>query len=245
MKKIVEYLPLLSICFIYFGYCNLSGYYQEFMLDIYQYITTTEIIMSLFPIIVLISSMGCVILFQEFIYQPVTENNQDNFFKKSVITIKSNWIIELFRSDVKMILILFILYILGKMIMIFFFNFKEYDFQEYNIIAFMISIIICLCHIKLTGKEKIINKRLTLFLLFIVSLIGIVISNNRSLEAKKIKAGISTRDVIFKYNNSTISTNKDLMYVGQTSQYIFLYERITNKTFVYKFNVVDSLVILK
>src|SRR5690606_14295489 len=133
----------------------------------------------------------------------------------------------------------------GKMIMIFFFNFKEYDFQEYNIIAFMISIIICLCHIKLTGKEKIINKRLTLFLLFIVSLIGIVISNNRSLEAKKIKAGISTRDVIFKYNNSTISTNKDFMYVGQTSQYIFLYERITNKTFVYKFNVVDSLVILK
>lgn len=98
MKKIVEYLPLLSICFIYFGYCNLNGYYQEFMIDIYQYITTTEIIMALFPMIVLISSMLCSILFQEFIKQPIIENNQDDSNKQSVIEIRSSsWINRLFQ----------------------------------------------------------------------------------------------------------------------------------------------------
>ncbi len=67
MKKIIDYLPLLSVCLIYFGFCNLHAYYKEFNIDIYVYITTTEIIMAFFPTIVFVSGIVSTSLIQEFV----------------------------------------------------------------------------------------------------------------------------------------------------------------------------------
>lgn len=52
MKKILEYLPLLTICLLYFGFCNLHFYYKEFNIEIYNYINTTEIILSFLPALI-------------------------------------------------------------------------------------------------------------------------------------------------------------------------------------------------
>ena len=82
MKKIVEYVPIITVCLIYFGFCNLHYYYKEFNVDIYHYISNTEILLSFLPTIVLLASTLYVFAYSRLINHP-------DFIKKDE-KIKSN-----------------------------------------------------------------------------------------------------------------------------------------------------------
>ena len=51
LEKTVKYLPLITALLIFLGYWNLSFFYEQFDLDIYNYVTTGEIITSFLPIL--------------------------------------------------------------------------------------------------------------------------------------------------------------------------------------------------
>jgi len=55
-NRILEYLPILTLVFIYFAYCNLHYYYNEFNIEIYNYVSNTEILVSFLPTIVVFTS---------------------------------------------------------------------------------------------------------------------------------------------------------------------------------------------
>jgi len=51
LKNLPKYLPILSIVLVFIGYCNLHFYYcSQFNIDIYQFISTGEILLSFLPI---------------------------------------------------------------------------------------------------------------------------------------------------------------------------------------------------
>ncbi len=70
MKRIIEYLPIITICLIYFGYNNLYGFYHEFAIDIHNYISSTEIIMSFLPTIVVLSTVFTLLLIRNYFHTP-------------------------------------------------------------------------------------------------------------------------------------------------------------------------------
>lgn len=51
MKFIKENIPLITAILIFLGYWNLTLYYDYFNIDIYQYISTSEIILSFLPLL--------------------------------------------------------------------------------------------------------------------------------------------------------------------------------------------------
>ena len=52
MQRLSTFLPVLSVVLIFLGYCHLHFFYRlNFDIEIYQFITTGEIILSFLPIL--------------------------------------------------------------------------------------------------------------------------------------------------------------------------------------------------
>jgi len=79
--------------------------------------------------------------------------------------------------------------------------------------------------------------------LILVGFIGIVISQYRNLDAEKIKAGFPVHQISFMYHSKTICTGKQLLFIGQTTGHLFLYDRKNTNTLIFKSSEVDSVVI--
>ncbi len=74
-----------------------------------------------------------------------------------------------------------------------------------------------------------------------VYLIGSTISTFRKNDAKKLKAGYPIAALSFERNDKKITTNKTLLYIGQTQTHLFLYSRKDSSVTVYKTSEIDSL----
>jgi len=62
MKNIIKYFPLLSVLLIFLGYCHLHFFYcSQFDIDIYQFITTGEIVLSFLPIAFVLFIIGIIL----------------------------------------------------------------------------------------------------------------------------------------------------------------------------------------
>src|SRR5687768_10056736 len=57
MKRVIEYLPALTVVLLYLGLSYLYYYYLQFNVDIFSFISTTDIILSFFPKIVVFSTV--------------------------------------------------------------------------------------------------------------------------------------------------------------------------------------------
>jgi len=59
-----------------------------------------------------------------------------------------------------------------------------------------------------------------------------------------IKAGkVKTEKIIFKYADKKIATNDTLLAIGETSNYILLYNTKDSTTAIYSLSKIDSLII--
>lgn len=243
MKRIIEYLPLLSVCLIYFGFCNLHAYYQEFNIDIYAYITTSEIIMAFFPTLVFVASIASASLIQEVVGKPVVvhvANPQES-------TEPTSRLMKLWVSASKTLITWLAIYLVLnfaiRWLLIRYFDFKPYDFQTYNIFSGLFLLVTCLGFLAYTDQRDVLYKNPAVVAMILVFFIGSQINSYRRLDADKIKAGMALRELSFRYHNRPVATGRSLMYIGQTSGQLFLYDRKGKSTFVYKTSELDSLVI--
>jgi hypothetical protein len=138
MKKIIEYLPLLTVCGLYFGFCNLHYYYSDFKINIYSFVTSAEILFSVLPSIVLLASSILILLVQTLVNKRKDEIEIDSIKNTSV---------PRFPKLVNSVpIIFFSVLIIQNFVLPFFlimFNVKEYKLQEINylIVFFMLIII--------------------------------------------------------------------------------------------------------
>lgn len=244
MKKIVDYLPLLSICLIYFGFCNLHAYYKEFQIDIYVYITTTEIIMAFFPTMVFVSGIVSTSLIQEFVGKPsVVYVTEVESIKEANTSKTKKFMTWLFKSFITWLIIMVAIQITIRWTLKEYFGYQSYDFQELNLYlsAFMlVGLIWFLVH---TNRMDSVRNKPVVVAISIVCYIGMQISTYRKLDADRIKAGIAQHQLSFRYHSKPVATGKQLMFIGQTTGNLFLYDRKRAKTLVFKTSDIDSLVI--
>lgn len=256
MKKIVEYVPIITVCLIYFGFCNLHYYYKEFNVDIYHYISNTEILLSFLPTIVLLASTLYVFAYSGLINHPdfITKNvkitNDKEIFENNKIEegeeIKSQqkkkiWHI-LSTFPVPLLLLLFI-EIIFNIILRRCFGFKTYELQHINIFYAFLFLAVIYFSSTLFKNQKLINDNILLITIFSVIYLGNQISTYRKLDADKVKDGISNRNIAFEYSGKKISTSNQNVYIGQTQSHLFLYNIKNKSTYVYKTENIDSLII--
>jgi len=126
------------------------------------------------------------------------------------------------------------------------FNYKPYELADLNM--FIDFIFLGLVYIAITIHEKkaIIFEKPIIIALFLIIFIGQKIGSYRANEAQKIKDGKSDykKDHIsFNYNNNQIKTTDSILFIGETSNYIFLYNVKDSATKVYPFSKIDDLII--
>jgi hypothetical protein len=247
IKKLLEYLPIFTICLLFFGYCNLFYYYKVFNIEIYSFITTTDILLSFLPIIVLITSMFyATILIQLYETIKKTSSNIDITETNDKPT-KKQKIISWIRKNIYWIVCIYYLpWLILSLILQFGFHYKPYELTDINMFIDFIFLTIIYIGIALHERRSKILENPTIIAVFLVIFISVKIGSYRSSEALKIKDGkgnYKKDHVSFQYQQKSIITNDTLVYVGETSSYLFLYNRNDSTTKVYPFSKIEDLTI--
>ncbi len=231
---------------MYFGFCNLHYYYKEFKIDIYNFITNSELLLSFFPTVVLITAFAYSYFIQEVVSKSQevenrlptnAEEKHDNFQSEETF-----WK-RLVKSLSVYILFYYLIFFLIKYILIRCYHKKEFELQFFYLISAYLFCMMLYAYFMWTRKGNLITDNVLLFSVALVVYIGIEFSTYRRLDAIKVKNGISDRIVSFKTQDSHITTSKNLVFIGQTQSNLFLYNRNDSSTIIFKVSNIDSLII--
>ena len=244
MKKIVDYLPLLSICLMYFGFCNLYYYYKEFKIDIYNYISVPEIILSFFPTIVVITSLTYGYLYQTLISKnekntnevkvPMPESTETKAENK-----KSFW--KRPKSVGFWLAIVNIFFVTIQLFLLFILHIKSYNLKYYDAFCSFVFCLSIYIYILRTKENDFISKNALLVSICVVIYIGTQFQLLRNLDAQKIKDGLSDKKLTFKYGSKIITTSPTFLFIGQTQGNLFFYNRKDSSAIIFVADKIDSL----
>lgn len=256
-KKIIDNIPILSIILIYFGYCNLYFYFKEFKIEVYNYISNSEILLSFLPTIVILgATFGYLIISLVINHNQLAKNEENKSAKTQDIEVTKKTEIEIDKQKSKKISFdksilkspIFICGILSIFFVLLNFylknqlNFKNYELKNYSLITSFTTPILYYYLLIEYGNEFL--KKYSFFIaLSIIVFIGNQIGGYRKCEAEEIKDGISDIQISFTINNKEIKTNRDLLLIGQTQSTIFLYDRINKSSFIFNRDKLEKLII--
>lgn len=244
MKRIIEYVPIITVCLIYFGFCNLHYYYKEFNIDIYNYVSNSEILLSFLPSIVLSASTFYIFIYNKIVNHSNNEEQIEVGVEEEEVKLKWEKIFWTIISSLAFqLLFLLIFENLVRLILIKYFGFKDYDLQILILLRAIIFFILIYFSSELFKSQESINNNLLLISVFLVIYIGTQIGSYRKLDAEKIKRGISNKQISFQYNKKDVATSMQNIYIGQTQSNLFLYNIKSKSTLVYKIENIDSLVV--
>jgi hypothetical protein len=225
LKKIIDYWPLLTVVILYFGFCNLHFYYKEFNIDISSFVSTTDIFLGLFPQVVVLSTLIYGIVATSFYSELKTPREEIQFstekFKKPSKSLL--WL----KRNIEYIILAYLIFIsILNSILLKFGHYKPYELREFQIITDILFFLIIYIGLMYADRKNIIYEKPWLLALFLLILIGQKIGTYRRLDALEIKDGITNKKkdhISFNYLDQKISSGDSILFVGQTSNYLFLY----------------------
>lgn len=213
LDNVLKYSTLASVFILFLSYLSQSMFYKQFNIDIISYISLSEfMVLFLKDSILIIIVVSSTFPFVKFIKHIQSKNN--NFFNLSKF---KNWFI-IILSLLSSTLIISI--IISKI--------SNTDFSHAIIPVAFLSFVILITSIALGVilKENVTQKmQLIIGVMFSV----ILISSFSVLKSYQIKNYPSNLFHEIKLLNSTIKTDHNLIKIGQTENYFFLYNK-SNKT---------------
>lgn len=261
LKLIKDYLPLIYIMLVCFGYFEKSLYFDKFGIDILNYMSIPEMILIFIPLgsiiftsiifIIIVVSPG--IIFNKTEYESKIENQKKSFNLLNKLKKTKNKTLRKIAVNfyhVVGILVMLFLHFIPILLMTYIaFSriFEKIHYKENTILLF-ISLwgILFLFKFLVQKKEFRIKPRIVLFtysILVFIFFIGYLEINAN--KANNILKGKSNYYVKFKIEDKTIESTKDLLFFGQTNEYIFLRNINTQENFIYKKNIIKELIIRK
>lgn len=248
MKKIIEYVPIITVCLIYFGFCNLDYFYREFNIDVYHYISNTEILLSFLPTVVIIASSLYVFAYSKLVNLPDLVNNEEKIESIGMVERENKAKVEKktwpFLSSIPFqLLILISIESVINFVLTNYFDYKSYELQELKVFYVVIFFAYFYYSTSLFKNQKLINDNTLLITFISVIYLGMQIGIYRKLDADKIKDGISNKKIEFEYNGKKISSSKQYIYIGQTQSHLFMYNMKNKSTSIYKTENIELLIV--
>lgn len=247
-KKLKEIIPYISSLLILLGFLKLNYFYAHFNINISNYIDLTECLILFFPHLIkyLFILFGINILFY-LITSP--EEDIENYQKVEEIIDNNKLKIRLkkfFFLNFWIFMQVISLTILGTIS--YFLNGKS----AYIIITAALLLFTVLLSnfilLEFSRKYKLANKKKfdPTYNNFIIILVLIVCNSIHGTyhEIKSIE-NHKGDSVCFKYNSSLIQSEDNVIFVGQTRNFIFMYNNLTSETSVYPKDRLDELTIRK
>lgn len=224
MKQIREYLPVITVLLIFLGYTGLSSFYNKFGIDIYNYISTSEILTLFLPeiaagakTIILLFGVLTTFIFNRFDEKIFAELRTEEKLHNSLISFKYTALAAFFLTAV-----------------IKYFS----DDIEYEIIGTSIFFVLAYVYYKLKYQFK----ELAFDSTFLVAWLLVIVTMYEKNRADNILENGNSQVITFLHHNKLITTNDStLNYLGQTQDYMLLYNTTEKKAFVLKKENIDSI----
>lgn len=222
LNDLTKYSTISGVLIIILSYIHHYLFYREFNIDIINYVNFSELL-TLFlrnSIIILVTLILVIFLF---FYTKITKKLLSNKF--------SNYIIPLI-----FIFIFLFMLINAKM------NLTGYKLNieiAQILFIFLIFILFSLALRIFINNLFSINTRLVIF-------IGIAIIftiSNSKLEAYKIKYGTLRNSYTIILKNTIINTDNNLIRIGQTQNYFFLYNRQNRTSKIIKSENINEILV--
>lgn len=242
-KRALEYLPILTIIFIYFAYCNLHYYYSEFHIEIYNYVSNTEILVSFLPTIVVFTSFFSFVFIQFLIDEKPAKAFIADSNQIQTDTLNKFW--KFVLSPATLIILAWILNSGIMFLLIDVFSYKEYELKNYNLLMG----ILLPCFVYFVYSKRKINydidkiflpKYSFILLILMIFYLGSQIGRFRKSEADELKDTKNHHQMVLYFKNAKVATNNNLIFVGQTQSTIFLYNKKDASTHLYSKTNIDS-----
>ncbi len=265
-KRFIENWPLLTAVLIYYAYCNLHYYYNEFKVDIYNYISNSELVLSFLPKIVVITATIGTYIISYVIGAGSRDNEEKTKSAKALSKENSDKVDEAAKVNppdkesehkpkkwpfLKKLLIAMITLVIPTLIFFYIsrnllelhenkrYELREYFFYVSFVYAFLIYVLL-----RIFLGNEVIAKYFTVIMLALIIYVGQQIGNFRKLEAAEVKDGVSDYKVSFKYDETKVfKTDSNLIFIGQTQSTLFLYNKKDSSTTVLNKSKIDSLII--
>lgn len=236
-KEITKNFGIYSALIILLGYFNLSSYYRNFNIEIFNYLTNFEIILSFIPIVTGILWVLTLIFGVYFILDFSGLNLMNEFLSSKEMTKDS---LETIRRS--RLIIFLNRFVIGYIIVIFFIPNLIIILPKISrliiLTFFMFSLVISLGFIFYRKLQKAeifkTNQRTVAQILFFI-LISYISGQNNNYEGFHVKEYGTDHYAEFCYNNiDTVKSNESHYFIGQTKDFVFFYEPKDTLSHVYE-----------
>lgn len=262
MEKIRTNIPILTALLIFIGYLNYQFYYTNFDIEISSYLTTSELIFSFLPLtipfLLIICTLTFISLGVEFVIERKDRQKEPDREIETplhaISRIRPAWDIMVWalkRENKKIVdwvtlpvsVLIFILSIAVTVFMyayIFIFvhastttDFKAISFAD-TLILGVIWLILIFIRIDLNEKKGIRKwSRSFGYALLITVSIGLLrIAKNEN--ASNVLKGQAEYKASIELPDFNITTDSTIVYIGQTSEYLFLRNREKDENIILK-----------
>lgn len=221
VKENMQLFPLLIIGFYSIGFIRLKGYYQAFGIQIENYVSINDLVFQSIYIFLLIVVFLFIFFVVIMIFKYLTRNFQ---FNNLVI-----WFMLSLQTT------LLIIYFIS--------SFIDFEGSQFLIYAMMVLFIYMIYYEKdydrflnfYSLKPFVINILIILF--FIIGVFGHGLRDGLKNKDFKKEGNIS-----FVYEGDLYSTlHPSLNLIGETSEYIFLFQTVSNRSLVFRKDDIKSL----
>ncbi len=245
IKNLIPYLgSLLLIC----GYLKLSIYYNYFNIQISDYLEITEILTLFFYDAIKYST----IVFLAFLFTfliDTQESIEENENEKNDIIDTNNFFLRLKKF------LIFRLNLIGSIVIFLIFTLISYYvnpkkiFYFILITSFLTSILILIYFLfefkrkyKISYGKELNSTYYNLIIIFILFVTYLIQSS--FLDIRKTTEG-KNLNISFKYYEKNIESSDQILYVGETKGYLFLFDTKKKSTLVFSRNDINNLEIKK
>jgi len=230
-EAIIKFIPLISIFLLICGATNIFFYYSHFGFDIFLFIENFEIISLNFQFVIILIIKT--ILLIPIIYllingiskilMKITKIKSSDFHKKDFLELYL-W----FNISITVLII---------------YEYYSLSFEEFihvfkiNLLVILYSAVVYIVLEKTKDYKSIIIK-----ILFPILIFGFSILNGMDDAIQNKNADNYIVD--FNYNNTYITSNKNIKLIGKTNKYLFMYSSSQKETLIYETDKISNLRII-
>lgn len=230
-NKLKHLLPYIGGLCIVFGYFKLNLFYSHFNINISEYIDFTEMITAFIPDGLLYLGMVSLVISVNFLLESQSERDEkkENFNK----LISGETFLKRLKIYLKQNIPYVFIFIVYNTILIISHNNNDLNKSYYFFLANFILFNLIFLEFKLK-YFKIYNKWIdntvhNLFFIILYFTFYIYFWNFENI--KDTNKGILK--ICFSYTENFIQSTDNLIYVGQSKNYIFMYDKLSNESYVY------------
>lgn len=272
MKKLIEYLPIISAMLLFLGFINYTSFYRFFDIEIIHYLTSGELILSFLPLTVpilfLVIVVSLMVIIQIIPLPGDSKRNESNNNSVSIWTIflasqsansiKYYWTNKKTFGNIAILTLTILIFIIGIGIIAFFvlapfvmlpLAISSQLFPDWDIgLVGILSVLWFLLLFDIIKVSEIRGKIqyagwINLFFLVIVFIYFIFLSNK--IEATDILNSKPSYSLKFEFDGKLVQTDSNFVYIGRTSEYIFLRNILEKTNSIYLSSEIKHFEILK